>query len=54
MSNNTQLSKLSSQLSSKLNLGTDGSDLIETLKATEFKEPAPDAQMAELLIVSTQ
>jgi len=54
MSNNTQLSKLSSQLSSKLNLGTDGSDLIETLKATAFKEPATDAQMAALLIVSNQ
>jgi phage recombination protein Bet len=47
------LNNLVGQLASKFNLG-DGSQLIETLKATAFKGNVSDHQMAALLIVANQ
>lgn len=53
MSNNNQLSSLTTTLAIRLGLG-DGTGLIETLKATAFRGPVSESQMAALLIVSNQ
>lgn len=50
----TALTTLTSKLASKLDMGTDGSNLIETLKATAFKGQVTDAQMTALLVVANQ
>lgn len=50
----TALITLTSKLASKLDMGTDGSNLIETLKATAFKGQVTDAQMTALLVVANQ
>lgn len=50
----TALATLTSKLAEKLGLGSDGSELMATLKATAFKGPATDAQMTALLIVANQ
>lgn len=42
------------QLAKTLGIAGDGSDLIQTLKATAFKGQVNDAQMAALLIVASQ
>lgn len=42
------------KLAQTLGMGGDGSDLINTLKATAFKGQVSDAQMAALLIVANQ
>ena len=50
----TALTTLTSSLAAKLNMGADGSSLIETLKATAFKGQVSDAQMTALLVVANQ
>ena len=47
------LQTLTSKLASKLEMG-DGSQLIETLKATAFKGQVSDAQMTALMVVANQ
>ena len=47
------LTTLTAKLASQLNMG-DGSDLIDTLKATEFKGQVSDSQMVALLTVANQ
>lgn len=49
----TALTTLTTQLASKLNMG-DGSQLIDTLKATTFKGQVSDAQMTALMVVANQ
>ena len=50
----TALTTLTSKLAAKLDMGTDGSSLIETLKATAFKGQVNDAQMTALLVIANQ
>lgn len=50
----TALTTLTSKLAAKLDMGADGSNLIETLKATAFKGQVSDAQMTALLVVANQ
>ena len=50
----TALTTLTSKLASKLDMGTAGTNLIETLKATAFKGQVTDAQMTALLVVANQ
>lgn len=50
----TALTALTSRLAAKLNMGDDGSSLIQTLKATAFKGDVSDAQMTALLVVANQ
>lgn len=50
----TALTTLTGKLAAKLDMGTDGSSLIETLKATAFKGQVTDAQMTALLVVANQ
>lgn len=50
----TALATLTSKLATKLDMGADGSSLIETLKATAFKGQVSDAQMTALLVVANQ
>lgn len=50
----TALTTLTGKLAAKLDMGTDGSNLIETLKATAFKGDVTDAQMTALLVVANQ
>ena len=50
----TALTTLTSKLAAKLDMGTDGSDLIETLKATAFKGEVTNAQMTALMVVANQ
>lgn len=50
----TALATLTAKLAEKLELGSDGSDLMITLKATAFKGQVSDAQMTALLIVANQ
>lgn len=45
------LTTLTNQLATKLNMG-DGSQLIDTLKATAFKGQVSDAQMTALMVVA--
>jgi len=49
----TALTALTNQLATRLNMG-DGSELIETLKATAFKGQVTDAQMTALMVVANQ
>lgn len=51
---NTALTTLTSKLAAKLDMGTDGSDLMETLKATAFKGEVSNAQMTALMVVANQ
>lgn len=48
------LSVMTSKLAQRLDMGVDGSDLVETLKATAFKGQVSDAQMVALLVVANQ
>jgi len=50
----TALTTLTSKLAAKLDMGEDGSSLVETLKATAFKGQVSDAQMTALLVVANQ
>lgn len=50
----TALIVLTNKLASKLDMGADGSNLVETLKATAFKGQVSDAQMTALLVVANQ
>lgn len=50
----TALTTLTSKLAAKLDMGDDGSDLIETLKATAFKGEVTNAQMTALMVVANQ
>jgi len=50
----TALTTLTSKLAAKLDMGTDGSDLMETLKATAFKGEVSNAQMTALMVVANQ
>ena len=50
----TALTTLTGKLAAKLDMGTDGSDLIETLKATAFKGEVTNAQMTALMVVANQ
>lgn len=50
----SKVEKLSQQLASRLNLGVDGRELVETLKETSFRGQVSDSQMAALLIVAEQ
>lgn len=49
----TALTNLTQQLATRLDMG-DGAGLIDTLKATAFKEQVTDSQMTALLIVANQ
>lgn len=49
----TALSTLTQKLAGRLDMG-DGSQLIETLKATAFKGSVTDAQMTALMVVANQ
>ncbi|MGC8703748.1 MAG: phage recombination protein Bet [Thiomonas sp.] len=49
----SNLTTLATKLATTLGMG-DGSDLLPTLKATAFKGPVSDAQMAALLVVANQ
>lgn len=49
----TALLNLTSKLASRLDMG-DGSQLVETLKATAFKGQVSDAQMTALMVVANQ
>lgn len=49
----TALATLTQTLATKLSMG-DGTELIETLKATAFKGQVSDAQMTALLVVANQ
>ena len=50
----TALTTLTGKLAAKLDMGTDGSSLIETPKATAFKGQVNDAQMTALLVIANQ
>lgn len=50
----TALTTLTSKLAAKLDMGEDGSSLVETLKATAFKGQVSDAQMTALMVVANQ
>ena len=50
----TSLTTLTGKLAAKLDMGADGSDLIETLKATAFKGEVTNAQMTALMVVANQ
>ena len=54
MSEVSKIQKLSQQLATRLNLGVDGRELVETLKETAFRGQVSDSQMASLLIVAEQ
>jgi phage recombination protein Bet len=53
MSNNA-LVVMTEKLAARLDMGVDGSSLIDTLKATAFKGQVTDAQMVALLVVANQ
>jgi phage recombination protein Bet len=48
------LAVMTSKLAQRLDMGVDGSDLIDTLKGTAFKGQVTDAQMVALLVVANQ
>lgn len=48
------LSVMTNKLAQRLDMGVDGSDLVDTLKATAFKGQVSDAQMVALLVVANQ
>lgn len=45
---------LTEKLASKLDMGTDGAELVTTLKATAFKGNVSDSQMTALMVVANQ
>lgn len=51
---NTALATITNKLAARLDMGVDGSSLIDTLKATAFKGQVSDAQMIALLVVANQ
>jgi phage recombination protein Bet len=50
----TALATMTSKLAQRLDMGVDGSSLVDTLKATAFKGQVTDAQMVALLVVANQ
>jgi len=48
------LATVTDKLATRFDLGNNGVELIETLKATAFKGPVTDAQMTALMIVANQ
>jgi phage recombination protein Bet len=48
------LAVMTNKLAQRLDMGVDGSSLIDTLKATAFKGQVTDAQMVALLVVANQ
>lgn len=50
----TALATMTTKLATRLDMGVDGSSLIDTLKATAFKGQVTDAQMVALLVVANQ
>ena len=50
----TALVSLTTALAKKLDIGGDGAELVETLKATAFKGNVSDAQMTALMVVANQ
>lgn len=50
----TALTTLTNNLATRLNMGGDGSELINVLKATAFKGQVTDAQMTALMVVANQ
>jgi phage recombination protein Bet len=50
----TALATMTNKLAQRLDMGVDGSSLIDTLKATAFKGQVTDAQMVALLVVANQ
>lgn len=48
------LQTMTTKLAQRLDMGADGSSLIDTLKATAFKGSVTDAQMVALLVVANQ
>lgn len=48
------LTTMTNKLAQRLDMGVDGSSLIDTLKATAFKGQVTDAQMVALLVVANQ
>lgn len=50
----TALATMANRLAERLDMGVDGSSLIDTLKSTAFKEQVSDAQMVALLVVANQ
>lgn len=50
----TALVELTSKLATTLNMGANGAELFNVLKATAFKGNATDAQMTALLVVANQ
>jgi len=48
------LTTMTTKLAQRLDMGADGSSLVDTLKATAFKGPVTDAQMVALLVVANQ
>lgn len=50
----TALTTLTTKLSSRLDIGGDSRELIDTLKATAFKGQVSDCQMTALMIVANQ
>lgn len=50
----TALQTLTTKLATKLDMGDNGQELTETLKATAFKGQVSDAQMTALMVVANQ
>lgn len=50
----TALATITDKLATRFDLGNNGQELIETLKATAFKGQVTDAQMTALMIVANQ
>ena len=50
----TALATMTTKLAQRLDMGVDGSSLVDTLKATAFKGQVTDAQMVALLVVANQ
>jgi len=48
------LAVMTNKLAQRLDMGVDGSSLVDTLKATAFKGSVTDAQMVALLVVANQ
>lgn len=48
------LATMTNKLAQRLDMGVDGSSLMDTLKATAFKGSVTDAQMVALLVVANQ
>mgnify|MGYP001180969358 len=48
------LATVTDKLAARFDLGHNGAELIETLKATAFKGQVTDAQMTALMVVANQ